>query len=126
MVTIVTTIMAIRATMATPHRSSILIVRHRRHIQHPRSQPARAVAVAVLVAAGIHAEVLTVQVAVAVLAVAGNQVLAGIGPLGGGGLRRRKRRRPWPPGDFHWCAGRHQLSMARLRPAISRRPSSTV
>jgi hypothetical protein len=62
-----TTIMVIRATMAAPvrrstmmraHRSSILIVRHRRHVQHLRSQPARAaVVVGALAVAGIRAEV---------------------------------------------------------------------
>jgi TRAP-type uncharacterized transport system fused permease subunit len=77
MVTTTIAIMAIRATMAalarrstTMHarRSSILIVRHRRHVQHLRSQPARAVAVVgALAVAGIRAE-----------------VLAATGPAGGG------------------------------------------
>jgi hypothetical protein len=85
-ITIAIAIMAVRATMAAPvrrstmtraHRSSILIVRHRRHVQHLRSQPARAVAVVVIRA----------------------EVLAAIGPAGGGDSPS---------------------------PAISRRPSSTV
>ena len=81
MVTTTTTttiaIMASRATMVAPvrrstmmraHLSSILIVRHLRHVQHLRSPPARAVAVVgALAAAGIRAE-----------------VLAAIGPTGGG------------------------------------------
>jgi hypothetical protein len=77
MVTTTIAITAIRATMAAAvrrstmmraHRSSILIVRHRRHVQHLRSQPARAVAVVdALAVAGIRAE-----------------VLAAIGPAGGG------------------------------------------
>jgi hypothetical protein len=68
MVTTTIAITAIRATMAAlarrntmmhAHRSSILIVRHRRHVQHLRSQPARAVAVVgALAVAGIRAEVL--------------------------------------------------------------------
>src|ERR1700730_12335902 len=50
--TTTTTIMASRTTMAAPvrrstmmhgHRSSILIVRHHRHVQHLRSHPASAV-----------------------------------------------------------------------------------
>jgi hypothetical protein len=64
--TIAIAIMAIRATMAAPvrrstmmraRRSSMLIVRHRRRVQHLRSQPVRAV-VGALAVAGIRAEVL--------------------------------------------------------------------
>jgi hypothetical protein len=85
--TTTTTIMAIRATMAAPvrrstmmraPRSSILIVRHRRHVQHLRSQPARAVAVAVLAVVGARAEVLA-GVGPRAAATIRAEVLAGFG-----------------------------------------------
>jgi hypothetical protein len=95
LITVTTTIMAVRATMAAPgrrstmmraHRSSILIVRHRRHVQHRRSQPARAVAVVVgaLAVAGIRAEVLAATGPAGSATQSVLRCLAATGPAGDG------------------------------------------